>query len=379
MPGKRFTQECTDALDLDPANWLWPEEVKLVRWMVLNHETAFAWVLTERGHLNDRYFPLVKIPTVPHTPWILHNIPIPPSTWDQAIQIIRDRIASRVYKPSTAAYWSRWFCVLRQDGKTLRLVHDLQPLNAITIWDSSVPPFVEHLAKLFGGYAVYGIMDLFVGYNQRLLHVESRDMTTFNSLLGPHWLTTLPMGHTNAVQIYQADMAFILQEEIPHHTMPFIDDLLVKTETTRYQKPDGSYETIPKNPGIRRFIWNHLTIVHRILQCLQNVNTTVSAKRFVLTALDATIISHKCTFEGRIPHKAKIQKIQDWPECTNLTQVRGFLRTCGVVRIFIQNFAAITRPLVGLTHKGVPFEWGKAQLDAMNRLKDKIIKSPVLR
>ena len=46
----------------------------------------------------------------------------------------------------------------------------------------------------------------------------------FNSPLGPHRLTTLPMGHTNAVQIYQADMAFILQDEIPHHTMPFIDD-----------------------------------------------------------------------------------------------------------------------------------------------------------
>ena len=37
IPGQRFTQECADALDLDPAQWLWPEEVKLVQWMVLNH------------------------------------------------------------------------------------------------------------------------------------------------------------------------------------------------------------------------------------------------------------------------------------------------------------------------------------------------------
>ena len=49
VPGQRFTQERTDALDLDPAQWLWPEEVKLVRWMVLNHETAFAWTATKRG------------------------------------------------------------------------------------------------------------------------------------------------------------------------------------------------------------------------------------------------------------------------------------------------------------------------------------------
>ena len=123
---------------------------------------------------------------VPHTLWVLHNILIPPSSWDQVIQIIKDRIASSVYKPSAAAYRSRWFCILKQDGKTLRLVHDLQPLNAVTIKDSSVPPFVEHLTKSFGGYAVYGMMDLFAGYDQRPLHVESRDMTTFNSPLGPY-------------------------------------------------------------------------------------------------------------------------------------------------------------------------------------------------
>ena len=83
----------------------------------------------------------------------------------------------------------------------LQLMHDLQPLNAVTIWDSLVPPFIEHLAELFGRYTVYGMMDLFARYDQCLLHVDSQDMTTFNSPLGPHRLTTLPIGHTNTVQI----------------------------------------------------------------------------------------------------------------------------------------------------------------------------------
>ena len=239
--------------------------------------------------------------------------------------------------------------MLKQDSKTLWLVHDLQPLNAVTIWDSLVPLFVEHLAELFSRYAVYGMMDLFAGYDQCPLHIDSRDMTTFNSPLGPHRLTTLLMGHTNAVQIHQADMAFILQDEIPHHTMPFIDDLLVKSKMSWYQSPDSLYETIPENPGIRSFIWKHLTVVHRILQCLQNVNATVSAKKFVLAIPDATIVSHKCTCEGQVQHEAKIQKIRDWPECENLTQVHGFLGTCGVLQNVIRNFAAIARPLVGLT------------------------------
>ena len=130
--------------------------------------------------------------------------------WADTIQIIKDWIASGVYEPSAAAYWLRWFCVLKQDSKSLHLIHDLQPLNAVTIQDLSTPPFIEHLAESFAGYVVYGMMDLFAGYDQRPLHPDSQDLTTFNSPLGPHCLTTIPMGYTNVVQIYQANMSFIL-------------------------------------------------------------------------------------------------------------------------------------------------------------------------
>ena len=186
IPGERFTQECTDTLDLDPANWLWPAEVKLCRWIVHTHEKAFAWIPDEQGRFDEQYFPPVKIPTVSHTPWVLRNIPIPPLKWKDTIQIIKDCITTRVYEPSTAAYRSCWFCVLKLDEKSLCLIYDLQPLNSVTIWDSSTPPFVKHLAESFSGYAVYGMMDMFARYDQRPLHPESQDLTTFNSPMGPY-------------------------------------------------------------------------------------------------------------------------------------------------------------------------------------------------
>ena len=105
---------------------------------------------------------------------------------------------------------------------------------------------------------------------------------------------------------------------------------------------------------------------------------TVSTKKFILFALDATIIGHKCTMEGCIPHENKVQKICDWPECTTMSQVCGFLGTYSIIHIFIHNFAVIAHLLVDLTCKGVPFIWGNLQQDAMQQLKDKIIKSPVL-
>ena len=44
----------------------------------------------------------------------------------------------------------------------------------------------------------------------------------------------------------------------------------------------------------------------------------VSAKKFILAAPDATIVGHKCIFEGQIPHELKVQKTCDWPECETL-------------------------------------------------------------
>jgi hypothetical protein len=52
-PGIRFTQEQSDTLDLDLAGWLWPEELKLVPWLVRIHEKAFAWIPTECGRLDE--------------------------------------------------------------------------------------------------------------------------------------------------------------------------------------------------------------------------------------------------------------------------------------------------------------------------------------
>jgi hypothetical protein len=229
-------RKCVDKLDLDPAKWLWPEELKLVQWLVRAHKRAFA---SEQGHLNETCFLPYKIPTIPHMPWLQRNIPIPPATLGEVVCIIKEKIVSGMYEPSTATYQLRWFCIVKKDGKSLRLVHDLQPLNVVTICDASLLPFVGHLAESFTGYAVYGMMDLYLGYDQCVLHEESRNLTTFGMPLGPHRLTTLLQGHANAIQVYQGDTAFILQHKIPEYTSPFIDDVPVKSVQTCYQREDS--------------------------------------------------------------------------------------------------------------------------------------------
>jgi hypothetical protein len=260
QPTGRYTQERRDEFHKQNGDFLWEEEEKLLDDFMCKQNEGFAWNDFERGSFRSDFFPPVDIPVVPHKPWIERNIPIPPGIYEEVCEIIRKKIASGVYEPSNSAYRSRWFCVLKKDGRSLRIVHSLEPLNRVTIKHSGVPPFPDHIAEQFAGRACGSMFDLYVGYDEMLVAESSRDLTTFQTPFGAHRLVTLPMGWTNSVPIFHDTVTFILQPEIPDWTVPYIDDVAVKGPLTRYEQPDGSFETIPSNPGIRRSYGNTLEL-----------------------------------------------------------------------------------------------------------------------
>jgi hypothetical protein len=63
-----------------------------------------------------------------------------------------------------------------------------------------------------------------------------------------------------------------------HH--PYIDDVPIKGPMTMYQKVDDSYETIPENPGIRRFVWEHFENLNRVVQSRKYCGGTVRGHRW---------------------------------------------------------------------------------------------------
>jgi hypothetical protein len=376
-PGIRLTQERLAELDLNRYDFLWPEELKLLTHILRVNELGLAWTEAEKGRFRDDYVSPIKIPVIEHVPWIQKNIPIPTGILDQVIQIFRDKFAAGVYEHSDASYRSRWFCVAKKNG-SLRLVHNLQPLNAVTVRNSGVPPLADQLIEAMAGRSCYSMLDLFVGYDHRTLDVSSRNLTTIQSPIGALRLTCLPQGWTNAVAIFHEDVTFILEPEIPHVAWPFVDDCSIKGPATRFETEDGGYEVIPENPGIRKFIWQHLNDVHRILHRLGCSGATVSAKKLFVAVPEVIILGHKCNYEGRVPDDSKIARVRDWPPCKKLSDVRGFLGLAGYMRIWIKNYSAIARPLVNLTRKDETFVWEEPHANTMQLLKNAIITSPAL-
>ena len=71
--------------------------------MMLQSE-GFAWNNSEWGRFHEDFFAPVDIPVVPHKPWVLKNIPIPPSLYKEVCRIIKSKLDAGVYEQSNSSY-----------------------------------------------------------------------------------------------------------------------------------------------------------------------------------------------------------------------------------------------------------------------------------
>jgi len=151
----------------------------------------------------------VKIPVQEHVPWAWKTLPIPPGICKKVIELIRRKVNSGVYETSYSSYCHQWFTVAKKD-RSLCIVHNLIPLNVITVHDSQELPLVYLYAEQCSARSIYSELDLFIEYDYHTLAEESRDYTTFDTPLDTMCLTVLPQGWTGLVSIFHNDIAFIL-------------------------------------------------------------------------------------------------------------------------------------------------------------------------
>ena len=186
------------------------------------------------------------------------------------------------------------------------------------------------------------------------------------------------MGWTNSVPIFHDDVTYILKEEIPHISVPYIDDVPVRGPKTRYELPEGGFETIAENPGIRRFVWEHFQNLNRVVQRMKYAGGTFSGHKAILCADEFQVVGHVCSYAGRKPEKGKVHTITNWSKFNNISDVRAFLGTTGVLRMFIKDYAKKANGLTKLLRKDVPFTWGPEQERSVTALQESVMDCPCL-
>ncbi|MBW0571949.1 hypothetical protein O181_111664 [Austropuccinia psidii MF-1] len=342
----KVTEERISMKNFGPSGWLSEEETNLLKNVILLREKAIAFCEGERGVLEHSYGKPYKIPDISHEPWKNKPIPIPKSILPQFIELN-----------------SPVFCVAKPNGK-LRIVHDLQDLNKFTIKDAGLPPNVDDFVGSFSGRACYGLGDIMGGYDERDMDINKKALKAFETPLGRLKLTRLPQGATKSVAVYQAQMTWILQEEIPEHLGILIDDGGNKGPRSTYH-----HETLKENPLIRRFVWEYSVTLERILFRIEEAGLTISGSKFACCVPELDIVGHVVSLGGRKISKQKVNKIQNWPRPTTKKEVRGFLGLCAYVRMFIKDVSQVEAPLRRLTREDVFWNWDKKCEEAFIKLR----------
>jgi hypothetical protein len=371
--GHIFTKETKEKLQVGKENFLLPEEERAFRRMLEQHGKAFAFSPQEIGCADPKQIEPMVIFTVPHIPWNLKPIPVPRAHLPKLVELLKEKVAMGILEPSNAPYSNRWFTVPKKNG-SLRFIQDLQPVNKVTIRNAGIGPSVDEFAEEFAGRSIYSIGDLYSGYDQFQLAIESRDITTMRTPIGLVRMCTLPQGATNSVAHMVNAMNKVLKSCIPEITMPFLDDIPIKGCPVEVKDESKNED------GCRKFVADHIADCKKVLQGLEDANLTFSGEKSAFGQPEILVVGHLCGAFGRKPSPMKVDAIQAMKEeCKTQTEVRRFLGACAFYHIWIPHYAHVAEPLYGLLKKKRSFEWTNEHTLAIRRLKAMLLEAPALR
>jgi hypothetical protein len=263
--------------------------------------------------------------------------------------------AAGFIRPSKSPFGAPILFVKKKDG-TMRMCVDYRALNRITVKNSYPLPRVDELFDRLQGARYFSKIDLRSGYHQIRIAPEDVPKTAFRTRYGHYEFLVLPFGLTNAPATFMHLMHQALRPLLDDCVLVFLDDILIYSKT----------------------LDEHRRHVRRVLEVLREEKLFAKESKCEFFQTEVEFLGHRVGRDGVRMMEDKVQAIRDWPTPVSVRDVRAFLGTAGYYRKFIRDFSAIATPLSELTKDGVKFEWGEPAAVAFRRLKEAIVKGPVL-
>jgi hypothetical protein len=229
---------------------------------------------------------------------------------------------------------------------------------------------VDEFAEAFAGRSIYSIGDLYSGYDQFQLALDSRDITTLRTSIDLVQMCTLPQGATNSMAHMVNTMNKVLKDCIPDITMPFLDDIPIKVCS------DEEKDEAKDKDGRWKFVIDHVKDCEKVLQRLEEANLTFSGEKSSFGQPEIMVVGQLCGAYGQKPSPSKVNAIQDIKEeCVSQTEIRRFFGACTFYHIWIPHYAHIVKPLYGLMKKKHRFEWTSEHTLPIRRLKKLLMEA----
>ena len=151
-------------------------------------------------------------------------------------------------------------------------------------------------------------------------------------------------------------MNYVLQDFLGKFAAVYIDDIIIYSRTFE----------------------QHMDHIQQVFDALRKACLKIKLKKGYFCFPSIAFLGHIVGRNGIAPDPAKIEKVKNFPEPTNLKELRGALGLFSYYRKFVKDFSKIAKPLLDLLKKDAPFSWKEKQQTAFDYLKKKLIEAPIL-
>ena len=253
--------------------------------------------------------------------------------------------------------WASPVVIVGKKGGDKRFCVDYRKLNAVTKVDAYPLPRIDDLLDSLGGANWFSTLDLASGFWQISMQEEDIEKTAFITANGLYEFMVMPFGLNNAPGTFQRLMNWVLQDYLGKFVAVYIDDVIIFTKGTLEQ---------------------HLDHLKQVLQTLRESILKIKLKKCQFCLPSLSFLGHVVGRGGIQPDPEKIRKIKEFPVPGNVSQLRAALGLFGYYRKFIKDFSRHAKPMTELLKKDRPYAWEEKQQNSFERLKEMLIKAPIL-
>ncbi len=269
----------------------------------------------------------------------------------QLLDMVQKKIIVQVDK---ATKWVHPMVVVMKADGTWRLCVDLTKLNKYVLrpyYPMVTPKDAVELPRTARKFAT---LDAKTGYWQIILDAESQELTTFITPYGRFMFLRNPMGLASAQDEYcrRGDEALAGLANL----RKVVDDILVYGETNQ----------------------EVLDSVKAVLERCREHKITLNRKKFKFCQEEINYVGYKVSGDGVRADEGKLAAIADFPQPTNLVELRSFMGMVNQFGDFTTGIAAAAEPLRGLMKPKNVFLWTEDHEAAFKKVKKALVSPPIL-
>ena len=237
----------------------------------------------------------------------------------------------------------------------IRVLTDFRRLNAVLKRKPFPLPKISDLLLKLNGFRYATAIDLSMGYYHIPLDEESQALCTTILPCGKFRYKRLPMGISNAPDIFQSIMSELLGDM--DFVRVYIDDILIIS--------DGTFE-------------DHMAKLNQVLTRIETKGFRANVRKCFFARPSLEYLGYWLTRQGVQPQPKKVEAICRISAPRNRRQLRHFLGMVNYYRDMWRRRSHILAPLSALASDKKPWKWGPEEQKAFEEIKEVVSEETLL-